>query len=60
MQNTLWPEVQKLYGHGFEIFSLDVDIKNKLIVSACKVISIMVVLALIRGFFKFVELILFL
>lgn len=36
LQNTLWPEIQKLYGHGYEIFSLAVDVKNKLIVSACK------------------------
>jgi len=28
--------VQKLYGHGYEIFSIAVDIKNRLIVSACK------------------------
>lgn len=28
--------MQKLYGHGFELFSLAVDVKNKLIASSCK------------------------
>lgn len=36
LQNTLWPETQKLYGHGFEIFALAADPKNKIIASACK------------------------
>lgn len=36
LQNTLWPEMQKLYGHGFELFSLAVDVKNKMIASSCK------------------------
>ena len=43
MQNALWPELQKLYGHGFEIFSLaadgrgsDADGRGPLIASACK------------------------
>ncbi|CAF0711829.1 unnamed protein product [Brachionus calyciflorus] len=36
LQNTLWPETQKLYGHGYEIFSVAVDPNTKLIASACK------------------------
>jgi elongator complex protein 2 len=35
-QNTLWPELQKLYGHGYEIFCLASDKKGKVIASACK------------------------
>ena len=35
-QNSLWPELQKLYGHGYEIFSLASDGAGKLIASACK------------------------
>lgn len=35
-QNTLWPELQKLYGHGYEIFCLASDSRGSLIASACK------------------------
>jgi elongator complex protein 2 len=38
-QNTLWPEMQKLYGHGYEIFSLastGTDLKSTTVASACK------------------------
>ncbi|XP_075969096.1 elongator complex protein 2-like [Anticarsia gemmatalis] len=36
MQNTLWPEVQKLYGHGYEVFALDASADGTLVASACK------------------------
>ncbi|XP_017275350.1 elongator complex protein 2 [Kryptolebias marmoratus] len=36
LQNTLWPEVQKLYGHGFEMFCLASDSARTLVASACK------------------------
>uniref|UniRef100_A0A3B4BI07 Elongator complex protein 2 n=1 Tax=Periophthalmus magnuspinnatus TaxID=409849 RepID=A0A3B4BI07_9GOBI len=36
LQNTLWPEVQKLYGHGFEMFCLAADSGGTLVASACK------------------------
>ncbi|XP_030644791.1 elongator complex protein 2 [Chanos chanos] len=36
LQNTLWPEVQKLYGHGFELFSLTSDPTRTVVASACK------------------------
>lgn len=39
MQNTLWPEVQKLYGHGFEIFALISSPDGKLLASSCKASS---------------------
>lgn len=36
LQNTLWPEVQKLYGHGYEMFAVACEPKTGLIASACK------------------------
>lgn len=36
MQNTLWPEVQKLYGHGYEIFALAASPDATILASSCK------------------------
>uniref|UniRef100_A0A1I8P377 Elongator complex protein 2 n=1 Tax=Stomoxys calcitrans TaxID=35570 RepID=A0A1I8P377_STOCA len=36
MQNTLWPEVQKLYGHGYEIYALAASSDSHLLASSCK------------------------
>lgn len=36
MQNTLWPEVQKLYGHGYEVFALAASADGELLASACR------------------------
>lgn len=35
-RHLLWPEVEKLYGHGYEITSIDVSPDRTLIASACK------------------------
>ncbi|KAJ3086386.1 Elongator subunit elp2 [Quaeritorhiza haematococci] len=36
MQHTLWPEVDKLYGHGYEIITLAASHDGKIVASACK------------------------
>ncbi|CDK26138.1 unnamed protein product [Kuraishia capsulata CBS 1993] len=35
-RHTLWPEVEKLYGHGYEITTLAVSPDQKLVASACR------------------------
>lgn len=35
-RHTLWPEIEKLYGHGFEITTVDVSNDGKIISSACR------------------------
>ncbi|XP_037941287.1 probable elongator complex protein 2, partial [Teleopsis dalmanni] len=36
MQNTLWPETQKLYGHGYEIYALASTPDSRIIASSCR------------------------
>lgn len=36
LQNTLWPETQKLYGHGYEVFALASDPSGRVLASSCK------------------------
>jgi elongator complex protein 2 len=35
-QNTLWPEIHKLYGHGNDVFCVDADPKGEFVASACR------------------------
>lgn len=39
MQNTLWPENQKLYGHGYEVYSICATSDGRYLASACKATS---------------------
>ncbi|KAL6440407.1 hypothetical protein ACFW04_003145 [Cataglyphis niger] len=39
-QNTLWPELQKLYGHGYEIFCMAARHDGQLLATACRSTSI--------------------
>ena len=39
-RHTLWPETEKLYGHGYEISCLATSHNGKLIASACKASSL--------------------
>ncbi|XP_063875782.1 elongator complex protein 2-like isoform X3 [Scylla paramamosain] len=36
MQNTLWPEVSKLYGHGNDIFTVAASSDGSILASACR------------------------
>lgn len=35
-RHTLWPEIEKLYGHGYEIVSVDTSPDKKIIASSCR------------------------
>ncbi|KAH7318546.1 elongator protein 2 [Stachybotrys elegans] len=39
-RHTLWPETEKLYGHGYEISCLAASHDGKLVASACKASSV--------------------
>jgi hypothetical protein len=36
VQNTLWPEVHKLYGHGYELYAVAAGPGGRLVASACR------------------------
>jgi elongator complex protein 2 len=36
LQNTLWPELHKLYGHGHELFTVAASPDSRLVASACR------------------------
>lgn len=39
VRKTLWPELQKLYGHGYEIFAMAARRDGSLLATACKATS---------------------
>ena len=39
-QNTLWPELQKLYAHGYELYSLAGSKDGRILASACKATTV--------------------
>lgn len=36
IQHTLWPEAEKLYGHGYELFAMAATANGELLATACK------------------------
>ncbi|XP_041977572.1 probable elongator complex protein 2 [Aricia agestis] len=40
MQNTLWPETHKLYGHGYEVHCLAAAADGSLLASACRATNV--------------------
>ena len=34
--NTLWPETNKLYGHGYDVYAISCNHKGNIIASSCK------------------------
>ncbi|KAJ1979191.1 Elongator subunit elp2 [Dimargaris verticillata] len=39
MQNTLWPETGKVYGHGYEVFAVAASHDGQLVASGCRATS---------------------
>lgn len=35
-RHTLWPEIEKLYGHGYEMISVDTSPDKRLVASSCR------------------------
>ena len=36
LAQTLWPELEKLYGHGYELLAVACDLRTRLVASSCK------------------------